>query len=79
LTPEGRRRVDELLDERVVAGRNREWVVRFAIAREAEVDAGRTDDRQLDDREKLSVRNPTPTTGRRIIRDQGCSTTSPIG
>ena len=42
LTPEGRRRVDELLDELAVAGRDREWVVRFALAREAEVDAGRT-------------------------------------
>jgi hypothetical protein len=41
LTPEGRRRVDELLDELAVAGRDREWVVRFALAREAEVDAGR--------------------------------------
>jgi hypothetical protein len=40
LTPEGRRRVDELLDELAVAGRGREWVVRFAMAREAEVDAG---------------------------------------
>ena len=39
LTPEGRRRVDEL----AAAGRGREWVVRFATAREAEVDAGRTD------------------------------------
>ena len=42
LTPEGRRRVDELLDELALAGRGREWVVRFAMAREAEVDAGRT-------------------------------------
>ena len=30
LTPEGRRRVDELLDQLAVAGRSREWVVRFA-------------------------------------------------
>jgi hypothetical protein len=43
LTPEGRKRVDELLDQLAVAGRSREWVVRFALAREAEVDAGRTD------------------------------------
>ena len=43
LTPEGRRRVDELLDELAAAGRGREWVVRFATAREAEADAGRTD------------------------------------
>ena len=43
LTPEGRRRVDELLDQLAVAGRSREWVLRFTLAREAEVDAGRTD------------------------------------
>ena len=43
LTPEGRERADELLDQLAVAGRSREWVVRFALAREAEVDAGRTD------------------------------------
>ena len=40
LTPEGRKRVDELLDQLAVAGRSHEWVVRFALAREAEVDAG---------------------------------------
>jgi hypothetical protein len=40
LTPEGRKRVDELLDQLAVAGRHREWVVRFALAREAEADAG---------------------------------------
>src|SRR5512132_3272315 len=43
LTPEGRQRVDELLDQLAVAGRSREWVVRFALAREAEVDDGRAD------------------------------------
>jgi hypothetical protein len=43
MTPEGRKRADELLDQLAVAGRSREWVVRFALAREAEVDAGRTD------------------------------------
>ena len=43
LTPEGRKRVDELLDQLAIAGRSREWVVRFAMAREAEVDAGRAD------------------------------------
>ena len=43
LTPEGRKRVDELLDQLAVAGRSREWVVRFAKARETEVDAGQTD------------------------------------
>jgi hypothetical protein len=43
LTPDGRKRVDELLDQLAVAGRSREWVVRFAHAREADVDAGRTE------------------------------------
>jgi len=43
LTPDGRQRIDELLEQLAVAGRSREWVVRFALAREAEVDAGRTD------------------------------------
>src|SRR6476619_4703563 len=39
LTPEGRRRVDELLDQLAVAGQSHEWVVRFAMALEAEADA----------------------------------------
>ena len=43
LTPEGRKRVDELLDQLAIAGRSREWVVHFAMAREAEVEADRTD------------------------------------
>ena len=43
LTPEGRKRVDELLDQLAVVGRSHEWVVRFAMAREAEADAGQTD------------------------------------
>ena len=42
LTPEGRKRADELLDQLAVAGRSREWIARFALAREAEVDTGRT-------------------------------------
>jgi hypothetical protein len=43
LTPEGRKRVDELLEQLAVAGASRGWVAQFALAREAEVDAGRTD------------------------------------
>jgi hypothetical protein len=43
LTPQGRKRVDELLDQLAVAGRSHEWVVRFAMSREAEADAGETD------------------------------------
>jgi hypothetical protein len=42
LTPEGRARVDELLEELVQAGAGRESVLRFARVREAEADAGRT-------------------------------------
>jgi hypothetical protein len=43
LTPEGRKRVDELLDQLAVAGRSHEWVVRFAMAREAEADTDQAD------------------------------------
>jgi hypothetical protein len=43
LTPEGRARVDELLDQLAAAGASREGVRRFAVARHAEADAGRTD------------------------------------
>jgi hypothetical protein len=42
LTPEGRARVDELLDELVEAVGGREPLVRFADARKAEADAGTT-------------------------------------
>ena len=42
MTPEGRARVDELLDELVESARGDERVVRFARARRAEVDSGRT-------------------------------------
>jgi hypothetical protein len=43
LTPEGHRRVDELLDELAAAGANREWLVRFAWSRRAEADTGAPD------------------------------------
>jgi hypothetical protein len=43
LTPEGRERADELLEQLAQAGGNREWVVRFAKAREAEADVGRAE------------------------------------
>ena len=72
LTPEGRKRIDELLDQLAVAGRSRKWVVRFALAREAEVDAGRTDtsaDEEVGERlgeEELDIL----TTGFMEIRDQ---------
>jgi hypothetical protein len=43
LTPEGHERVDELLDQLAGAAAHREWLVRFAKARKAEADLGRTD------------------------------------
>ena len=72
LTPAGRKRVDELLDQLVVAGRSREWVVRFALAREAEVDAGRTDtSAEEEPAESLSKDElGILTTGFMAIRDQ---------
>ena len=42
LTPEGRTRVDELLEELAEAVGGHERVLRFAKAREAEADLGRT-------------------------------------
>src|SRR5215813_7839463 len=42
LTPEGRARVDELLDELAEAAGGRERLVRFADARRAEADSGET-------------------------------------
>jgi hypothetical protein len=41
LTPEGHRRVDELLEQLAQAVGDREGLVRFAKAREAEADLGR--------------------------------------
>jgi hypothetical protein len=43
LTPRGRQRVDELLDELVEAGANHGSVVRFARLRETEAHAGQSD------------------------------------
>ena len=43
LEPEGRRRVDQLLEELVQTAPGRQWIRRFAEAREAEVDQDRTD------------------------------------
>lgn len=72
LTPEGRERVDELLDQLAIAGRSREWVVRFAMAREAEVDAGRTDTSPADEPgERLNEEElDSLTAGFMTIRDQ---------
>src|SRR5262245_5203069 len=41
LTPEGHRRVDELLDQLADAVADREWLLRFAQARRVEADTGR--------------------------------------
>jgi hypothetical protein len=49
LTPEGRARVDELLDELAESARGDERVVRFARARQAEVDSGRTTSDAIDE------------------------------
>ena len=72
LTPEGRRRVDQLLDGLAAAGRGREWVVRFAMAREAEVDAGRTGGSSAEEPgERLSKQElDVLTAGFMTIRDQ---------
>ena len=43
MTPKGHQRVDAILDELTNAVREHAWLVRFAKAREAEADAGRTD------------------------------------
>ena len=42
LTPEGHKRVDELLEGLAQQVENREWLLRFAKARQAEADAGTT-------------------------------------
>ena len=71
LTPEGRKRVDELLDELAVAGRGREWVVGFALAREAEVDAGQIATSAEEPGARLSAQEiEVLTAGFMTIRDQ---------
>ena len=40
LTPEGHKRVDELLEQLAQAAGSHEWLVRFAKARETEADSG---------------------------------------
>jgi hypothetical protein len=40
LSPEGHRRVDELLEQLAQAAGRHDWLVRFAKAREAEADSG---------------------------------------
>jgi hypothetical protein len=72
LTPEGRARVDELLDELAAAAGGRERLVRFAVAREAEVDAGRAAAGAGEEPAATLTREELDalTTGFRTIRDQ---------
>ena len=42
LTPEGHKRVDQLLEQLAEAAGGREWLVRFAKTREVEADSGNT-------------------------------------
>jgi hypothetical protein len=65
LTPEGRNRVDELLDQLAVAGRSHEWVVRFAMAREANASTSEEPGERLSEEELDIV-----TAGFMTIRDQ---------
>ena len=72
LTPEGHRRVDELLEQLAAVVGDHEWLVRFAKAREVEADLGRTDlstdvepARMLTERERDELM-----TGFTTIRDQ---------
>lgn len=72
LTPEGRARVDELLDELAEAGASREWVVRFAMARHAEADAGCADSSTVEEPAQMLTEDELDvlTVGFKTIRDQ---------
>ena len=54
LTPEGRARVDDLLDQLTVAAAHREWLLRFATARRTEADTGHLDGAHDDPAARLS-------------------------
>jgi hypothetical protein len=71
LTPEGRARVDELLDQLAQAGAGRRWVVQFARVREAEADTGDPSSEAADPGEMLSERERDELiTGFTTIRDE---------
>ena len=72
LTPEGHKRVDELLDGLVEVVGNHEWVVRFAEARKAEADVGRTDVSAKTEPGRMLTRQELDglTAGFKAIRDQ---------
>ena len=68
LTPEGHERVDALLDQLTAAVGNRDELVRFAKARRAEADLGRTDAGPLSTLTRHELDELA--TGFTIIRDQ---------
>ena len=72
LTPEGRRRVDELLEQLAEVVGDHEWVVRFAMARKAEADLGRTDISASDEPDYMLTEQELGglTAGFKAIRDQ---------
>jgi hypothetical protein len=70
LTPEGHRRVDELLDQLAGAVADREWLVRFARARRAEADAGRVGVATMDATPITADERRALLAGFRTIRDQ---------
>jgi hypothetical protein len=80
LTPEGHRRVDELLEQLGEAAGNHEAVALFATARKAEADLGPTGVAEQAARRTLSAESWTscsPGSGRFAINRP--STTSPTG
>jgi hypothetical protein len=72
LTPEGHRRVDELLEQLAEAAGNHGAVVRFATAREAEADVGPEDLAEPADPRRALSRGEIEVllAGFRTIRDQ---------
>jgi hypothetical protein len=72
LTPEGHRRVDELLEQLADVVGDHAWLVRFAKARELEADFGRTDlSTDIEPARMLTARERDELmTGFRTIRDQ---------
>jgi hypothetical protein len=70
LSPEGHRRVDELLEQLAQAAGGHEWLVRFAKTREAEADSGDVDAPPLEPTLKLTDEElDRLTTGFITIRD----------
>ena len=72
LTPEGHRRVDELLEQLAAAAGNHEAVALFATAREVEADLGPTDVPERADPRRTLTREEQEVllAGFRTIRDQ---------